>query len=188
MTNTGENADKVREAVGIFDDPETLAAVIDALMIAGFDRADLSILAGVDTVEKKLRRHFSRIEELEDDSNTARGNYVSQESLGAAEGMLFGLPMYVAAGIAAGLATAAGGPLGATLVATVASGGAGAAIGAVLARLLGKKHAAELESQLARGGLLLWVRVWTPQQENVAVEILSEHSAHDVHVHEFAAD
>ena len=187
MVDTDENIDKVREAVGIFDDPETLETTIDALMIGGFDRADISILAGTDAVEKKLRRHFSRIEELEDDANAARGNYISQESLGAAEGMLFGLPMYVAAGIAAGLATAAGGPLGATLAATVASGGAGAAIGAVLARLLGKKHAAELESQLARGGLLLWVRVWTPQQENVALEILSEHSAHDVHVHEFAA-
>lgn len=46
MTDTGQNTDKVREAVGVFDDPGTLEMTIEALMSAGFDRANVSILAG----------------------------------------------------------------------------------------------------------------------------------------------
>lgn len=36
----------VREAVGVFHDERTLQAAADDLLVAGFDRADLSLLAG----------------------------------------------------------------------------------------------------------------------------------------------
>src|SRR5262245_45186835 len=37
---------KLREAVGVFHEEATLRAAVDALLIAGFDRSDLSLLAG----------------------------------------------------------------------------------------------------------------------------------------------
>ena len=36
----------IREAVGVFHDEKSLQAAVDALLIVGFDRSDLSLLAG----------------------------------------------------------------------------------------------------------------------------------------------
>ena len=91
--------------------------------------------------------------------------------------------MYIAAVTAAGVMTAAGGPLAATIVAMLAAGGAGAAIGGILASLTGQHHARYLQEQLDHGGLLLWVHTRDENREKRAMEILSKHSAHDVHVH-----
>jgi len=57
------------------------------------------------------------------------------------------------------------------------------ALGALLARVVGKAHSARLETQLGRGGLLLWVRTPDPEHEQRAIDILKQHGAEDVHVH-----
>ena len=44
----------LREAVGVFDNPESLQEAIDDLMSSGFDRAELSLLASEEAVEGKL--------------------------------------------------------------------------------------------------------------------------------------
>jgi hypothetical protein len=41
----------VREAVGVFDNPETLQEAIHDLLSSGFDRAELSLLAAEKAVE-----------------------------------------------------------------------------------------------------------------------------------------
>jgi len=64
---------------------------------------------------------------------------------------------------------------------------AGALIGTVLTRWLGKHHAEHLQEQLDRGGLLLWVRTPDAAAEQRALEILTRHSAHDVHIHDLPA-
>jgi hypothetical protein len=69
------------------------------------------------------------------------------------------------------------------LGAAVAGGGAGGALGAILARVVGKSHAARLETQVERGGLLLWVRTPDAGHEQRAIDILKQHGAEDVHVH-----
>jgi hypothetical protein len=65
----------------------------------------------------------------------------------------------------------------------VAAGGGAVLVGA-LGSLMHRHYARRVEEQLARGGLLLWVNVRDPAQENTALEILGTHPAHDVHVHE----
>ena len=60
---------------------------------------------------------------------------------------------------------------------------AGALIGTVLARWLDQHHAEYLENQLEHGGLLLWVRTHTREQEETALRILIDHSGADVHLH-----
>ena len=42
----GEDGRLIREAVGVFDVSETLEAAIHELLTSGFDRAELSLLAG----------------------------------------------------------------------------------------------------------------------------------------------
>jgi hypothetical protein len=177
-------AEKTRtEVVAVFDDPDSLQEAIDELLTAGFDRAELSLLAGENAVEEKLRHAYHRVEELEDDPSAAREAFVSTEALGDAEGGLIGGLVYVGAVAAAGAVVATGGTLAAVIGAASAAGGAGAVIGSVLASLVGQHHADYLQKQLDRGGILLWVRSWNAEREQRAREILSKHSARDVHVH-----
>ncbi|HBR85538.1 MAG TPA: hypothetical protein DD861_15400, partial [Erythrobacter sp.] len=78
---------------------------------------------------------------------------------------------------------ASGGSLLAVIVGAAVAGGAGGALGAGVARLVGDRHAENLQNQLEHGGLLLWVRTWDSGDEQRAVDILTKHSGHDVHVH-----
>ncbi|MBE9552205.1 MAG: hypothetical protein IMF05_01955 [Proteobacteria bacterium] len=173
----------VREAVAAFRDVAELEATIDELQESGFDRAEISLLASEEAVEKKLGHYYDKPSEIEDDPDAPRVAYVSRESLGAAEGGLISGPLYVAAVTSAGLAIAAGGPLAIAVTVAVLGGGAGALIGAVLAGYVGQQYARHIEEQLEHGGIVLWVNLRDAQHEERAVNILRKHGAADV-IHE----
>jgi len=179
-----QSAETIREAVGVFDDLASLEAAIDELLSHGFDRAEISLMAGEEAVEEKLGHMYRKVEEVEDDPAVPRSAYVARESLGAAEGALAGGLLYVGAAAAAGAVFATGGTLAAAITASALAGGAGGLIGTVLASMVGRHHADYLQTQLDHGGLLLWVRTWDAEHEKRAIEILSRHSAHDVHIHD----
>lgn len=174
------------EAVGVFDTAEALQDAIDELLSAGFDRAELSLLASEHAVEGKLGHRYEKVDELEDDPSAPRTVYVSTESIGDAEGGLIGGLMYVGAVATAGAVVASGGTLGAAIAGAALVGGAGGLIGQVLAQLIGDHHARYLQEQIDHGGLLLWVRTRDAAHEGRAVKILSKHSAHNVHSHALA--
>ncbi len=171
------------EAVAVFDDAPAMEAAIDELLSHGFDRAEISLLASEAAVEGKLGHLFEKVEDLEDDDSVPRKAYVSTESRGDAEGGLVGGLMYVGALAAAGATFASGGSLGAAIVGATAMGGAGGLIGSLLARFIDDQHAVDLEEQLDHGGLLIWVRTRDAAHEARAKEILTKHSAKDVHLH-----
>ena len=150
-----ENKGSTREAVAVFETVETLQEAIDELQSSGFDRAELSLLAGEHAIEEKMGHVYTKTEELEDDPRVPTVASLSTESIGDAKGALIGTPMYIAACTAAGIMIAVGGPLAATIAASVVAGGAGAVIGGVLASMVGKHHADYLQKQLDHGGLLL---------------------------------
>ena len=187
MSKDGNNS-HVKDAIGVFENEKDLEAAIDALLTSGFNRADLSLLAGENALREKLGRFYQNVKELEDDPKTPHAAYVSKETIGDAEGAVIGVPMYIAGVTAAGAVAAAGGPFAIALAAAASAAGAGAAIGAVVARMIGRRHADYIEGQLDHGGILLWVRSWDPQEEKTATQILKAHSAHDVHIHDFSAD
>lgn len=173
----------IREAVGYFENADTLQEAIDDLLSSGFDRAELSLLAAEHAIEEKLGHKYQKVAELEDDPEAARCCYVSTESIGDAEGGLIGAPLYVAATAAAGVILATGGTMAAAIIGAALAGGAGGLIGGILAKLVGDQHALHLQEQLEHGGLLLWVRTWDAADEQRAVQILKKHSGRDVHVH-----
>ncbi|MDJ0896451.1 MAG: hypothetical protein QNJ92_15000 [Alphaproteobacteria bacterium] len=174
------------EAVGVFKDATSLEAAIDELLSSGFDRAELSLLAGEDVVQQKLGHMYDKVKELEDDPSVPRVAYVPTESIGGFEGGLIGGLMYVGAVAAVGAVVATGGALATVIAAAGVAGGAGGAIGVALAKLIEKHHADHLQTQIDHGGLLLWVRTRDATHENQAQEILRRHSAADVHVHKLA--
>jgi len=173
----------VHEVVGIFHAAEDLQAAIDELLSSGFDRAELSLIAGEHAVEKKLGHAYRRAALMADDLTIPRTAYVSTEAIGDAQGGLIGGLVYVGAVVAAGAVVVSGGTLAAAIAAAAIAGGAGGTIGAVLATWVGVHHALYLQQQLQQGGLLLWVRSWDVADEARAVAILREHAGHNVHVH-----
>jgi hypothetical protein len=159
---------------------------LDELQSSGFDRAELSLLADERTVDQKLHRHYRKVTELEDDAEVPRAAYVSPESVGAAEGALIGILLYVGMVTAGGMIVVSGGTLAAALAGAAIAGGVGGMLGTMLATLVGDRYARYIEEQLNHGGLLLWVRTWNPGDESRAVEILKRHSGRDVHIHGIA--
>lgn len=176
-------APMVREAVGVFGSEESLEAAIDELQSSGFSRAEISLLAADSAVERKLHRRYRSVRELEDAAGVPTSAYVSREVIGDAEGAVIGGLLYIGVTVGAGAVVASGGTLAAALAAAAVLGGGGALAGGVLAALIGRSHARQIEDQLNRGGLLLWVRTRDLAHECRATEILARHGANDVHIH-----
>jgi hypothetical protein len=174
----------VSEAVAVFHDVSDLDAAVEELRAAGFARDDISLLATGDAVEEKLGHRYERVEELEDDPAAPRVAYRTRTSLAESEDRLIGSLTYLPAVVAAGTVVASAGVVAAAVTGTAI---AGALIGTVLAHWLDKSHAEHLQEQLDRGGLLLWVRTPDEDAQRRALEVLTRHSAHDVHIHQLPA-
>jgi outer membrane lipoprotein SlyB len=183
MAATGENG-KVREAVAVFDDVSSLETAVDELHAAGFAEDAISLLAAHDAIARKLGHLYRRVEELEDDPRAPRTAFVSARNLGERESRVLGSLTVLPTVIAAGTVVASAGALAAVVVGTAV---AGATLGTALSHFMNKRRAEWLQEQLERGGLLLWVRTATPERERRAVEVLTRHAVHDVHVHEIPA-
>ena len=178
---------KQREAVGVFQDEASLRAAADALLIAGFDRSSLSLLAGRARVEAKLGHPCDNVAELEDDPGVPTRHYVGIDSRIEGEAAIVGGLVYVSAILAAGITAAAGGTTVEALIATVIVGAIAGLIGLGLVRGLERRRRRNLMDQIERGGIPLWVRTTDPEHERRALEILREHGAGHVHAHEMPA-
>lgn len=172
-----------REAVALFKAEDALQAAIDELLMAGFDRAELSILATEDALRSTFGNRFKRSAELEDVDDVPRGCYVSPEAIGDAQGGIIGGLIYVGAVAATGLIVLSGGSLAAAIAGAALAGGTSGLVGTFMAKRIGEVHAIHTSQHLEHGGLLLWVRTWTPDKERRAMAILRKHSGEDVHVH-----
>jgi hypothetical protein len=179
MTDT-----RIREAVGVFHDEKSLQSAVDALLIHGFDRSYVSLLASQHAVESKLGHRFDKVADLEDDPAVPTHAYVGVDSRTEGKAAIVGGLFYVGAVAAAGMIVASGGTAAAALIAAAVAGGGGGLIGAALAQFLEHRHAHRLQEQLDHGGLLLWVRTPSVESERRAVEILRAQDADDVHVHD----
>jgi hypothetical protein len=184
---TDEKNNQIREAVGVFGDADTMQQAIDDLLSSGFDRAELSLLASESTVDEKLGHKYKKVAEIEDDATVPRTRYVSPESIGEAKAALIGGLVFVGTLGATSTIVASGGALAAIITMVAIGAGTWGLLGAVLAELIGDHHAHYLQEHLKHGGLLLWVRCLNSEREKTAMEILSRHSGHDVHVHALPA-
>jgi hypothetical protein len=174
----------VREAVAVLEDVDGLEAAVAELRAAGFAADEISLLATREAVERKLGRAYRQVEELEDEAAAPRAAFVSREELAKRERRVAGALVVLPVVVVAGTVVASAGAVAAAVFGTAL---AGATLGAALARFMEERHAAWLQEQLERGGLLLWVRTATPERERLALGILTRHAVHDVHVHAIPA-
>jgi hypothetical protein len=177
----------VREAVGVFQDPDALQEAATELQTAGFNHADISMLAVDKALREKLGHVYRGAAAAEDDPHTPRQAYSSPPDIGDAKGVLIGSPMYVAATLAAGVIAATGGTLALLLGGAALAGGVGGLVGYAFANKVDRKVAEDLMHALDSGGLLLWARTPDREHEEKAMTILRKHGAGHVHVHELRA-
>lgn len=178
----------VREAVGVFHEWAALQAAVDELMAHGFDRSEISLLAGEKTVQSKLGHVYEKVKELEDDANAPRMAYIGRDSLTEAKAFTITGLGYLGVVAATGAIVASGGSMALLIGGAAAMGGGGLLLGRWLAKAIGRERAASIEAQLNKGGLLLWVRTKDGEHERRAVEILTKHRADDVHVHDVVTE
>ncbi len=174
----------VREVVGIVHDRETLEKVSEALMEAGVDRADISLLAPRKTVIKHLDKFYREPEEVVDEPDAPRTELVLDEDETAIKALSFGTLSAIGSLGALGLVVASGGALAAALIAAGAGGAAGAGLGKLLADKLGAHALDQFESDFRLGGLALFVRVRDPQDEEKIKQTMEQAGAEKIRVHD----
>lgn len=173
---------KAMEVVGLFRSPENLEAVISALGTAGWDRAEMSLVAQKHMLEpEEPMREDS--ETAADDPSVDRGAVMSDTDLRQGRNLATALGGVVAAFAASGAVVMTGGTALAALIGAAAAGGGAAAAVNALGQWAGEHRAAHLDDQIRHGGILLWVMLRDPQQEQLARDILAHHGAVSVHTH-----
>ncbi len=142
-------AEMTQELVAQFKDAESFAAAVDALLAAGFERTDLSMLGTHDSLEVAGElAGYKR-----DPGGSMRAGLAGETSL---------LGSIALAGVL--LLTA--GPIGAAAAAVAAAAAGAIALRPFLGQLAESEHADGFAQAIEAGHILLWVR--TPDEAAVA--------------------
>src|SRR5437879_3307505 len=160
MTASTPSFPVIREAVPTFRDRSQFNNAVRAVLAAGFEAADLSVLAS----HKPLSAAEEKPGEL-----IAAG--------------LTGEIKYLAPLTVAGIILISGGPIAATVAALVGAGLGGAALKELFDDYAAAPHREEFAAALAEGAALLWVRCADSELELRALRILEESGGRHVHIH-----
>jgi len=149
--------------VGSFPDREHFRNAVAALLAAGFERSDLSVLASHDSLAV-----------AEDETGASKGILAA----GLTEEIKYLAPLTVA-----GIIVVSGGPIAIAIAALVGAGLGGAALKELFDDYTAAHHSEDFAAALKAGAALLWVRCEDPDRELVATRILEEAGGHHVHIH-----
>ncbi len=157
-----DDADEIREVVGLFRTRESFDRAVEALLSAGFVREDLSVLAS----------HTS-LEAADTHPPSPR-----DDALAALVGELkWAFPLTTA-----GLLAVVGGPITAPLAALVAAGVGGVAIKEYLDELTSHPDTDAFAEALKAGGVILWVATPDEDAERRAADALEAAGGENVHL------
>jgi hypothetical protein len=176
---------RVREVAAVFHSHEVLEAAVEALLVAGFDRADMDRLADVDEVRKLLGPVYVAHEELADIAQAPRQPIIMREDITATLAVVVSVFAALGGVFTALGAIVSGNSTAATVIVALLAALVAGAIGAFLTiRILRPPQSRALEPLMAERGIVLWVRVRSPDQENKAQQILHQHGGQAIRVHE----
>lgn len=165
MTQASDNNSarrEVREVVALFETRADFDRAVAALLAAGFERGDLSVLAS----------HAS-LETADERPPTPR-----DEALTGLVGELkYAFPLTTA-----GLLAIVGGTISAPLAAIVTAGLGGVAIKDYLDELTSHPDTDEFTRALEAGGVILWVRADDTAEEVKAADLLEANGGKNVHL------
>jgi hypothetical protein len=176
---------RAREVTGVFHSRKALDAAVQGLLLADVDRADIDVSASVDELQRRLNYSAIPAPDLADIPTAPRQPYVGEDDVVVTDAVVGSVAGCAAAvGVAFYLVAQGMQPISVGTLA-VLSGIIVAGVAVLWARRrLQRERAQGLEKLSEAQGLLIWVRVRTPEQEAQAQEILVRHGAEAVHVHE----
>jgi len=173
----------VREVVGVFPTVSALESAIQQVEIAGASRSAISVL-GVDTNRSgHVETLYRSAETIADDPSAQRAAFASRDSLTEGKAFAISLPLEIGGFGSAWAVAAAGGALATAIGATILGGAVGAGLGALLVRAVAHHHSEHIKSQLAEGGLVLWVSTPDEAAEQRALAVLGRCGGKSVHAH-----
>jgi len=157
----------IREAVGIFKDRASFEAAVHHLTEAGFERTDLSVLDGHDSI----------------DAAAGAPGKPWKDALTAMVGEI----KYEGPLVAAGAILLAGGPTAALIASIIGATTAGVAAKEVLDEVTSSPDSDDFANALAAGGVILWVTCADSAKEAEAQKLLTQFDGTNVHMHERSA-
>ena len=177
--------ERVREVAGVFHSRQALNDAAQALLLAGFDRADIDVMAGLDAVGRRLGFVYVASEELADIPQVPRRPFVAPEDIISTKAMTVGIFVFVGAAASALAVIAAGGSTALTVVAAALGGVLTGGLAAwLMGRAFKRKQEESLAATMADRGIVLWVRVRSITQEDDARRILQENGGRAIRIHE----
>lgn len=162
MNQNNHSEPPKREVVGVFADRQQFEAAINALLAAGYQRQDLSVLAthqSLDAAGKPSKPWKDAI--------TALVGEVKYEVPLVASGAIF----------------LAGGSVAALIAGLVGATVGGLALKEVLDEVTAAPHTEEFARALEAGSVILWVQIPHGEKESISASILEECGATNVHTH-----
>ena len=163
MNNNHQDAGSgVTEVVGRFADRRSFQAAVEALLAAGFEPSDLSVL---------------------DTHEALSASETSGEAWRHVLAGLVGEVKYVGPLTTAGLIAIASGSIGAAIAAALAAGLASGAIRDLLLEIRATPHTDSFARALENGAVLLWVSAEDQDKQDLATDILYQEGGADVHCH-----
>jgi len=176
---------RTREVTGVFHSRKALIDAAEELLVAGIDRADIDVSASVDELDRRLNYQSIPAADLADMPVTPRQSFLGIDDM---------LSAYAVAGSIAGCAVAIAvafllvvldaGPLLVGILSVLSGLIAGGIAVYWLRRRLDRERTLGVDKQSEWQGLLIWVRVRSPEKEAEVQEILIRHGGEAVHVHE----
>lgn len=172
----------MKEAVGLFSDIDSLQEAVKELEATDFPRDAISVIGPRDRIEKKFGLSQISPELADLSSETPRSAPPRSEEKVIGAGALVSGSAYIGA---MGVALAAGAVTIPGIIAAAAIGGVGGATaGGIVAKLLGDHFDKDIEQQIEKGGMLLWVRTPDTAREEKACNILEKYGARHIRLHE----
>jgi hypothetical protein len=176
---------RTREVTGVFHSRKALIDAAEELLVAGVDRADIDVSASVDELDRRLNYQSIPPADLADLPITPRRSFMGIDDVLSVEtvaGSIAGCAVAIA--VAFFLVVQDAGSLSVGILSVLS----GLIVGGItvywLRRRLDRERTLGLEKQSEWQGLLIWVRVRSPEKEAEAQEILTRHGGQAVHVHE----
>ncbi len=165
------NRIKIREVAGVFRS-KAVEDAVKSLMLAGIDRADIDLVGDIGTLERKLGGVFAGAEDLANLPTAPRRPFVGTIDGAVALSVVAGSSAFACGAAAAWGVVASGGETWAAAGAAIVCSLAGGGVGAWLAyRWLKGRFEWELDRQIAAMGVVVWVRVRSPEQEETALRM-----------------
>jgi len=148
------------EVVGLFADRDSFERAVEGLLRAGFERADLSVLASHESLDA-----------------AGRPGKPWRDALTALVGEL----RYEGPLVAAGAIFLAGGPLASGVAAVIGAAVGSVAVKDLLDEVTAKPHTGDFARSLAAGSVILWVRAEAESRRSAAMAIMVAEGGSNVH-------